>query len=149
MSYEELERKELIERIITETKQVEEQLRQALKDLATAQANMHIDEEWAYTISYQAMLRAGRALMASEGFRPKGKEQHKTVVQFVSEILGEDYKALITQFDHMRRKRHDFIYEPDRHITKYEAKNALENAQKLVNGLVEFIQSRNSQIRLL
>jgi uncharacterized protein (UPF0332 family) len=65
------------------------------KDLTTARTILKIDEEWAYTISYHAMLRAGRALMLSLGYRPKGKDQHKTVVEFCSKVLGEEYRMLI------------------------------------------------------
>lgn len=42
----------------------------AQRDLKTAEANLDIDEEAVYTFAYLAMLRSGRALMFSEGFRP-------------------------------------------------------------------------------
>ncbi len=42
------------------------------RDLRTAKADLPIDEEWAYTIAYHAMLRAGRALIFASGYRPKG-----------------------------------------------------------------------------
>jgi len=31
-----------------------------------------------------ALLRAGRALMMSFGYRPKGKDQHATIIRFTS-----------------------------------------------------------------
>jgi len=40
--------------------QITSNLNRAQRDLRTAKANLKIDEEWAYTIAYHAMLRAGR-----------------------------------------------------------------------------------------
>ena len=64
--------------------QITSNLNRAKRDLHTAKANLKIDEEWAYTIAYHAMLRAGRAFMFVSGYRPRGKDQHKTVVEFCS-----------------------------------------------------------------
>jgi predicted transcriptional regulator of viral defense system len=65
-----LESQGLIERISAGSKQVVPNLRRAEKDLLTAKATIDVDEEWAYTIAYHAMLRSGRALMLSLGYRP-------------------------------------------------------------------------------
>src|SRR4030067_3554883 len=107
LSLKRLESQGLIEKINFSDKQIVSNITRARKDLITAKANIKIDEEWAYTISYHAMLRAGRALMFSSGYRPKGKNQHKTVVDFCAEMLGKDFKTLTTRFNRMRVKRHD------------------------------------------
>ncbi len=86
-------------------------LKRALIDLETAERNITQDEECAYNYAYTAMLRAGLALMLSDGFRPEIKDKHLTVVRFVSSIVGEKYKRIVNDFDFMRRKRHRFIYE--------------------------------------
>lgn len=39
---------------------------------------------------YNAMLQAGRALMFSKGYRPKGKYQH-AVVEFVRSTFSEEF----------------------------------------------------------
>lgn len=132
MSLKRLEAQGLIEKIIFSDKQIVSNIKRASKDLITAKANIEIDEEWAYTIAYHAMLRAGRALMFSKGYRPKGKDQHKTVVDFCKEILGEDFKNLTERFNRMRIKRHDFIYEPERPIPITEVEKSLESAEKFV-----------------
>jgi len=62
-----LESQGLIEKVKVTERQIWLHLTRAEKDLATAEANLDIDEEWAFTIAYHAMLRAGRALMLSEG----------------------------------------------------------------------------------
>jgi uncharacterized protein (UPF0332 family) len=122
----------LIEKMTFDPKQVLANLSGARKDLAVAKANLDIDEAWAHTIAYHAMLRAGRALMLSLGYRPKGKDQHKTVVEFCGNVLGEEFKTLTTRFNRMRTKRHNFIYEPDRPIPKTEATQSLQTAEQFV-----------------
>jgi uncharacterized protein (UPF0332 family) len=143
-----LESQGLIEKVTFSDKQIISNIKRAEKDLITAMANLEIDEEWAYTISYHAMLRAGRALMFSLGYRPKGTDQHKTVVEFCSEILGEDFKNLTSRFNRMRIKRHDFIYEPERPIPKTEAIKSLESAEKFVKEIMREIQKSSPRKKL-
>jgi len=40
--------------------------------------------------------------MFALGYRPRGKDQHKTVVEFCSESLGQDFQHLTTRFNRMR-----------------------------------------------
>lgn len=148
MSLKSLESQGLIEKISFSDKQIVSNIRRSKKDLTTAKANLEIDEEWAYTISYHAMLRAGRALMFSLGYRPKGKNQHKTVVEFCTEILGENFKNLTSRFNRMRVKRHDFIYEPERPIPKTEAIKSLESAERFVKEIMDKIEETNPQKKL-
>lgn len=140
-----LESQGLIERVSFSDKQIISNINRARKDLITAKANIEIDEEWAYTISYHAMLRAGRALMFSMGYRPKGKNQHKTVVDFCAEVLGEEFRNLTERFNRMRIKRHDFIYEPERPISRTEATKSLESAERFVREIMDKIQRASPQ----
>ena len=143
-----LESRGLIEKVTTGHKQVASNLRRARKDLITSKATIGIDEEWAYTIAYHAMLRAGRALMFSLGYRPKGKDQHKTVVEFCTAALGESYKTLTTRFNRMRVKRHDFIYEPERPIPRTEAVKSLESAERFVREIAGRVRKSDPQDKL-
>ena len=129
--------------------QIKSNLTRAQRDLRTAKANLKIDEEWAYTIAYHAMLRAGRAFMFASGYRPRGKDQHKTVVEFCSESLGIDFQHLTTRFNRMRLKRHDFIYEPERPIPRTEAVKSLESAGQFVQEITRRIEKLNPQKRLI
>ncbi len=109
MTLKRLEAQGQIEKVKIDRKQIVSNLIRARRDILTAKANLDIDEEWTYAIAYHAMLRAGRALMFASGYRPKGKDQHKTVVEFSAEILGGEFKHLVNRFNRMRIKRHDFI----------------------------------------
>jgi len=129
--------------------QITSNLNRAKRDLRTAKANLKIDEGWAYTIAYHAMLRAGRALMFACGYRPRGKDQHKTVVEFCSESLEQDFQHLTTRFNRMRLKRHDFIYEPERPIPRTEAGKSLESAAQFVQEIIQRIEKMNPQKRLI
>ena len=145
MSLARLESQGLIEKVKYDGKQVQANLLRARRDLLTSRATLKIDEEWAYAIAYHAMLRAGRALMFTSGYRPRGKDQHKTVVEFCAEILGKDFQDLTGRFNRMRAKRHDFIYEPERPIPKTEATQSLESAERFVREITARIASLSAQ----
>lgn len=115
------------------------------KDLKTAKANLSIDEGIAYTVAYLAMLRAGRAFMLLKGFRPADGYQHKTVVSFISQCLGEEYKNITERFDRMRRKRNIFTYEIDIAISRTEAEGAFDTAVKFVTVIKGVIKEENPQ----
>lgn len=148
MSFENLDKAGLIEKVESNLNQVIKILSRSLKDLNTAKANLGIDEEWAYAIAYHAMLRAGRALLYSEGYRPKGKDQHKTAVLATKEALGAQFGLLMNDFDRMRRKRHEFIYESLKPIPLSEAEAALGNAEELVRKIIKIIQTKSPQMKL-
>ncbi len=148
MNLKDLEGQGLIERVKVTEHQIRSNLIRAEKDLITAEANLHIDEEWAFTIAYHAMLRAGRALMLSKGYRPKGRDQHKTIVVFCAAILGEQYKQLVNRFNRMRVKRHHFIYEPEKPISKTETLSSIQSARKLVEKIKEVLKAESPQRKL-
>jgi len=143
VQFEELEEKGLIQKIKINFKQIYNFLLRSKKDLQTSKANLAIDKEWSYAIAYHAMLRAGRALMMSFGYRPRGRDQHATVVRFTTEVFGDKFKELIRNFDRMRRKRHDFIYEPDRPIPRQEAEQSIKDAEALVKQIWSFVKEKD------
>ncbi|MBN1272574.1 MAG: HEPN domain-containing protein [Candidatus Aminicenantes bacterium] len=145
MKFEELENKGLIRRIKVNLKQIHNFLSRSKQDLETAKFNLTIDEAWSYAIAYHAMFRAGRSLIMSYGFRTIGKDQHATVVRFTNIVLGNEYKDLINMFDRMRRKRHDFIYEPNRPIPRQEANQAIADAEKLVKQIEHVVKKKDPQ----
>jgi len=145
MQFDELENKGLIRRTKINFKQIYNFLSRSRQDLQTSKFNLSIDEAWSYAIAYHAMLRAGRSLMMSFGYRPLGKDQHATVVRFVSKVFGNEIKDLIHKFDRMRRKRHDFIYEPNRPIPRQEAEQAIADAEELVKQIWNVVKNKDPQ----
>jgi len=127
---------------------IEKLISRADKELKTAKANLSIDEGIAYTVAYLAMLHAGRAFMLLKGFRPADGYQHKTVVEFMSHSLSEEFRTIVERFDKMRRKRNIFTYEVSISISRTEADNALNTAVKFVNLIKDIIKKENPQTEL-
>jgi len=115
--------------------QINRQLRRAARDLETAGHLLEEDPQWAATIAYQSMLRAGRALLFANGVLPADGRQHKTVVELTGKILGEDYGVLVQQFERLRRKRNVFFYDSEESITGTETQTALETGRKLLAAI--------------
>jgi len=124
---------------------VENFILRAQKELKTAKANLSIDEGTAFTVAYLGMLHSGRALMLLKGFRAADGQQHKTVVEFMRYALGEEFKTIVEYFDKMRRKRNIFTYEVTIAISRTEADNAINNAEKFVSLIKHIIKKENPQ----
>jgi uncharacterized protein (UPF0332 family) len=107
------------------------------------------DEDAAFQLAYEAMLFAGRALFFSNNLRPRAAGSHKIAVDFVAEIMGNDFKLLAGIFDNMRRKRNYLIYGIGSETSKQEAKNGIENAKDFVMKIEKIIQVKNPQKKLL
>jgi uncharacterized protein (UPF0332 family) len=152
MNYNELKEMGIVEERTAEIAEVISLVTRAERDLAASKFLYDKDEEWAFAATYQAMARSAKALILSEGFRPKtvrGRDAKKTVVTAAGVILGEQYKSLINKFDRMRRKYQSFMEDAGRIISRYEAGQAIKDAEEfiaLVNGR---IREKYSQMSLL
>ena len=130
--------------------QISKHLNRANKDLKVAGANLKIDTEASYNYAYLAMLRSGRALMFSFGYRPIGGQQHKTVVLFSEAVLGKEFSELIMVFDRMRKRRNRFTYDdPGILVSHSQTEQSLKHARQFVLRVAEFIQNKNPQKKLL
>lgn len=115
---------------------VEDVLSLAKRDITTAKSILDENSDWSFSIAYNAMLQSIRALMFSKGYRPTGANQHITVVRFAELFLDEE---IVIIFDRMRRKRHSTVYDTAGTISKREAENAVDTAEKLVQDIEEMI----------
>ena len=139
MNLEELERRGKIKRYQARPRQIRSLLLIARRDLVAAERNLAEDADWSYNMSYNALLQAARALLFSQGYRPRGTDQHRTVVRFATVSLGEAYVREMALFDQMRRKRNRLIYETVGLVSRQEAQQALAFAQRLVEDIVRLI----------
>ncbi len=152
MDYKELQDRGMLEAQVTETVEVIGLITRAERDLVTSRLLQDKDEEWAFAAAYLAMARSARALILSEGYRPKGvrgRDIQKTIVTAVGVILGERYKSLINKFDRMRRKYQNFMEESSRVISKYEASQAISDAEEFFGLVSGRIREKYSQMSLL
>jgi uncharacterized protein (UPF0332 family) len=127
--------------------QIERQVVRARKDLRTFLLVVEQDPEWASTIAYQAMLRAGRALIFTHGFLPADGQQHKTVIEITGQLLGKDYDLVIRHFDRMRKKRNVFFYDSEDANNLTEARKAVDTARDLIEAVKNKIRSVDPQHR--
>jgi uncharacterized protein (UPF0332 family) len=151
MTYEALQEMGLEERA-AETQEVMGLMMRAERDLSTARLLQDKDEEWSFAAAYQAMARSGRALILSEGYRPKGsrsRDTHKTVVTASGVILGEKHKSLINKFDRMRRKYQNFTVETGSMVSRYEAGQAIKDAEEFFSLVGARLKEKYSQMSLL
>jgi len=149
MAYEDLREKGLVEDVKPNFPLVSTLIARAMKDLATARANVSIDREWAYTIAYQGMLRAARAMITGEGLRPRGRDQSRTIVLLAGAILGKEARALVNAFDRMRRRSQTIAEDPAHPVSRYEIEGAIKDAQTFIDRTVEWTRTRNPQLTLL
>ena len=151
MTYEALQEMGLEERT-AEAQEVMGLMMRAERDLSTARLLQYKDEEWSFAATYQAMARSGRALILSEGYRPKGsrsRDTHKTVVTASGVILGEKHKSLINKFDRMRRKYQNFAVETGSMVSRYEAGQAIRDAEEFFSLVAARLKEKYSQMSLL
>ncbi|MEK6691288.1 MAG: HEPN domain-containing protein [Nitrospirota bacterium] len=149
MNFKDFKERGLIEENPPNFKQISNLQARAFKDLITAETILETDPEWAYTIAYQATMRAAKALILSEGYRPKGREQQRTIVQLTAVILGKGLKTLAVKFDRIGRKGQWFIEDPDKPISKYEVEEAMKDAKEFVEKVIDIARERNPQLSLL
>ena len=90
------------------------------------------DPAWAFSIAYNAVLQASRALAFSCGFRPSSHEGHKNTFAFLRAVVEQDRRTLVEYFDRMRVKRHQAVYEAPGHVTRTEAEALIEQAQSFI-----------------
>jgi uncharacterized protein (UPF0332 family) len=128
--------------------QIESLLKEAMLDLDEAKKITHLAERATYLLAYNAMLKAGRALMLLRGYVPDDGAQHKTVVEMTSAMLGEKYSNLTDQFESMRRKRNEMTYESGTLLSKSEAQKAFSDAMALVKKIFAEAKAQNPQLEL-
>ena len=129
---EDLEREGLIKKLPVDRKKISDAMTLAHRDVKTSRAILANDHDWAYTIAYNAILQAGRALMFAHGYRPDGANQHISVVKF-AELYLEEKDAIV--FDRMRRKRHSSVYDTAGAISETEAEFAVGQAELLIRRI--------------
>ena len=152
MTYEALKEMGIVEERTAEITEIIALVNRAERDFSTSKLLQDKDEEWAFAAAYLAMARSARALILAEGLRPKGvrgRDAHKTVVTAAGVLLGKQYKSLINKFDRMRREYQSLLEDANRIISRYEAGQAIKDAEEFVNLVNSRIREKYSQMSLL
>lgn len=104
----------------------------AENDIDSAQYMLERDRDWAFSIAYNSVLQAPRAVMFCRGFRPSSHEGHKNTFAFLRAVTEEDQRTLVDFFDRMRVKRYQTVYETPGLISRIEAETLIEQAQSFI-----------------
>ncbi|MFH1200373.1 MAG: HEPN domain-containing protein [Candidatus Micrarchaeota archaeon] len=108
----------------------------AEKDLIASGDNLSSGHpDWALAIAYNAMLSAGRALMARKGYRATSEAHHVAVVQFCAASLPRESCGLVASFNRYRVRRHDVVYGETDSVGEDEANRAIGNAKMFVKAV--------------
>ncbi len=136
MDLKELLQKHLIEKTKSDKELANELAKAAEKDIVAATDILkarHAD--WAFVAAYNAMLSAGRALMAMRGYRAFGESHHVAVVQFCAAIMPAEAAPLIGAFNRYRVRRHDVVYGEIKSVSGGEAETAIKNAGEFIEKI--------------
>jgi len=131
-----------IREIPIDKKQVEDLVRLAKRDLKVSEKLLPENLDWSYIVAYNSMLQMSRAFMCSYGYTTSEEEHHKTVVEFLTAILGNTEKEMVSMLDRMRRKRHEVTYDESDIVSDFEANAALETAKKCMGILEKRIKEK-------
>jgi uncharacterized protein (UPF0332 family) len=130
------------EKIPKDEEMTQNSLKLAERDLRTSKDVLSRDDfDWAFSISYNAMLQAGRALMFHDGYRPKGEYKHVSVVAYIEDKYENEFEDILFMFNKIRKKRHTAVYEQANLISRQEAENAIKVAQKFVDKVTKILDS--------
>jgi uncharacterized protein (UPF0332 family) len=135
MPYDELLRQRRLRPYQPRPREITRLLQVAARDLATAEKVLPDDRDWAFSIAYNAILQAARALMLYKGYRARGPDQHRTAVRFCELTFDASRRHQLALFDQMRRKRHRLVYEVAGLVSQQEAEQALTFARFFVEEI--------------
>jgi hypothetical protein len=114
-------------------------LDKAQRTLDTARTIAAADPNSAYTLAYDAARHAGTALLAQQGLRPTSRGGHYALERALRGQFGQGFRA----FGTMRRRRNELEYPdlPDESASADEARQALDDAQALIDAAAKLLPS--------
>jgi uncharacterized protein (UPF0332 family) len=121
-------------------KQIADFQKSAAQKLSTARKTINIDEETAYQIAYEAMVKASLAFILAHGQRVRSQlGHHMAIINFCERHLDVKHAPLLHSLDRMRRKRNQAFYDVGM-ITRTEAETAIESADEYLTVIAEAIK---------
>lgn len=110
----------------------------AERDLRNARAK-GLDNDWRFSIAYNAILQAGTAALIASGYSvPKGESHHFRAIGSMEFTIGID-KLLLDKLDRYRKRRSITIYDVAGVITEGEAKDIQAIAVTVLKHVREWL----------
>jgi uncharacterized protein (UPF0332 family) len=134
----------MVEKFQSSSKQIEDTMRIAIRDVSAAKKNLEIAEwDWAHNIAFNAMLQAGRALMFWKGYRARGQEHHLAVTQFVAAVFPSEFsQETLSAFERGRKRRSAVTYDQPGTISETQARNIVALADDFVGKVTAIVRTR-------
>jgi uncharacterized protein (UPF0332 family) len=133
----------LVEKFTSNPQQIKGTIEIAKRDLASSKKQLTISEwDWAVNIAFNAMLQAGTALIFSKGYRPKGQEHHRAVVEFIRAVYRAKFGSdVVEAFDKARKRRAQSVYDMVGSMSEGQARFFVEKSETFVNKALEILQA--------
>lgn len=119
--------------------QIEQYFENALRDLRIAKEDTHPEVKFSY--SYNALIKAGIALIAAQG-NVKVRStagHHIIIIEKIAEILDDD--TIMTMGNAMRMKRNDDFYGGGIFISEKDSGEYMEYVAGVLKKIEEIIKS--------
>ncbi len=111
----------------------------AVKNIKIAAENEN--EEVIFKFTYDALIKTGIALIASNGFRIKSRRGHHIkILEKLSQILNNEDIEIIGEA--MRKKRNSDLYNGGIIISEKEAKSYFDFARRTIKDAREYLNSQ-------
>lgn len=118
--------------------QVEQYFQNALRDLSIAKEDTH--SEVTFTYSYNALIKAGIALIATHGgVKVRSMPGHHIkILEKTAEILKDDH--VITMGNAMRMKRNEDFYGGGVYVSEKESRDYLDYVASIIGKIETMIK---------
>ena len=97
--------------------------------------------EWRFVMAYNAALGAARAALAAHGYRASRESQHLKVIESLH-ITVHANSQLVRRFTHLRKKRHEVIYDSRSAISKAETRAMKALAAEVLRMVTEMLTEK-------
>ena len=129
-------------KIVTTENLVKEYIAKAKEDLKASEVLFKSkDYDWSFSISYNAILQASRALMAHNKVRSKGPSHNISILKFLQEFykdkLEEDFLFILDKF---RKKRHLAVYGIVEIVSEQECKFCMNLCKEFLLKVEGFVK---------
>jgi uncharacterized protein (UPF0332 family) len=132
MNYDDLIREGRLRQAHVDSDEIRAHLSIVERDIRLSQTAITQDLDWAFVLAYNSILQACLGLVYAKGYIPRGMDKHKTIIEFATIALGDEYKIQMNKLSKIRHKRHKVLYQVAGLIGEQEAKNTIAFAEEIV-----------------
>ena len=99
-----------------------------------------------FITAYQAVFQLATVVLAASGFRTTGAGHHWVTFKVLPELLGPEVQDVADYFDQCRNKRNLSDYDRAGEISRDEARELLEEAQKFRSTVMAWLKTQHPEL---